>query len=52
MGYLLLTTRSTNGWSVEILKWLDWSLGSKVGTQSILVFCLLEIWADTEHYVR
>ena len=35
---LLLTTRSTNGWSVENLRSLDWSLGSKVDTQSNLVF--------------
>ena len=35
--WLHLTTRGSNGWSVDILRWLDWSQSSKIGTQSILI---------------
>ena len=42
---LLLTTRSINGLFVEILRWSE---GSKVSTQSILIFCVSETaWLTT-----
>ena len=36
---LLFTSRRRNGWSVKILRWWEWSNGSKAGKQNILVFC-------------
>ena len=47
----LLTTRNTNSWSVEILKWLDWSYGLKMGTQRFLLLCVSGIAGLTTNII-